>query len=340
MPPYRLSNWLLQGAIALSLGSMAGWLFLGGFGTGLQVGLIALLTGYVSALVAAIQRRKYEQRLRHSLRYQIDLLLEKRHHLQQALSVTATNQQELAASVGALQNERAQLLASVSELYGRRRQLLQDLARLECPSGEAAPSPPPSARDRELGQIAFSKTIQIQQLEVRLAELRAEYDRLQAQAAGLGTVAAPSGEGPEGANRRSRPKSRGKVDALSDYAQKKQLVERPSAPESSLRLSQLTIPDLQQVDPEALPQEWRDFANVLSADERAAIAAILARDEAALKGLADRQATMPEVLVETLNENALTVLGDTLFITTGGTVVPEIHAEYVPLLRQAIAATE
>jgi len=334
MPLYRLSNLLFQGAIAFIVGSFVGSLVLASFSAGLSVGAIALIASYASSLAAAIQRRKYEQRLRHSLRYQIDVLLEKRHHLQQALAVTATNQQELAASVGALQRERAQLLASVSELYNRRRQLTQELAQ-PAPDDRSADGQPLSARDRELNQIAFSKTIQIQQLEVRLAELRAEYERLQGKPTNGSSEAAVEAPPP----RRSHPKNRGKVDALSDYAQKKQLAERAPSPETALRLSQLTIPDLQQADPAELPQEWRDFAKVLNADERAAIAAILARDEAALKHLADCQATMPEVLVETLNENALTVLGDTLFITTGGAVVPEIHAEYAPLLQQALAAT-
>ncbi len=344
---YQLSNLLLQGAIAFGIGGLAGWWISGSFGLGLQVGAIAVTASYASALIATIQRRKQEQRLRHSLRRQIDALLEKRYHLQQAIAVTANNQQELAASVGALQTERNQLLARVSELHRHRRQLAESVAEeTSVPGDRAQPTEVLSARDRELNQIAFSKTIQIQQLEVRVAELRAEYERLQAEVSGRtngnsGSAAAVPDPAPEPPSpRRSRAKSRRpKVDTISDYAQKKQLAERAPASDAALRLSQLTIPDLQQANPDELPQEWRDFANVLNADERAAIAAILNRNEAALKALADRQATMPEVLVETLNENALTVLGDTLFITTGASVVPDIHAEYAPLLCQALAAT-
>ncbi|NJO20819.1 MAG: hypothetical protein HC838_13320 [Spirulinaceae cyanobacterium RM2_2_10] len=279
MPSYRLFNLLFRGAIACGSGSIVGWLVFADFGAGLQIGAIATFVSYLSALAAAIQRRRYERQLRHSLRRQVDTLLEKRHYLQQAIAVTATSQQELAASVGALQNERTQLLAGVSELYNRRRQLTQELTQLEATNGDrSSGSSTPSPHERELHQIAFSKTIQIQQLEVRLAELRAEYEQLKGQVKSIGKSSPshspdPAPTEPERSSpRRSRAKARRKVDAISDFAQKKQLAERAPAPDVPLQLSQLTIPDLQPSDLGGLPQEWRDFANVLNAEERAAIA--------------------------------------------------------------------
>ncbi len=45
---------------------------------------------------------------------------------------------------------------------------------------------------------------------------------------------------------------------------------------------------------------------------------------------------MPEVLIESINENALTSLGDTIFVSRGTSVVPEIYEEYVSIFLEPI----
>ena len=83
-----------------------------------------------------------------------------------------------------------------------------------------------------------------------------------------------------------------------------------------------------------LPPEWLDFTRELNDNEKAALKAILEKDEQQLKAVVNRQATMPEVLIE----KALNTLGDTLFASNGGAGIPEIHEEYASVITEPIAA--
>ncbi|MGK7925695.1 MAG: tellurite resistance TerB C-terminal domain-containing protein [Spirulina sp.] len=87
-----------------------------------------------------------------------------------------------------------------------------------------------------------------------------------------------------------------------------------------------------------LPPEWLDFTQELNDNEKAALKAILEKDEKQLKAIVNRQATMPEVLIEALNEKALNTLGDTLFESNGGVGIPAIHEEYASAITEPIAA--
>ncbi|WP_204103522.1 MULTISPECIES: tellurite resistance TerB C-terminal domain-containing protein [Spirulina sp. CCY15215] len=86
------------------------------------------------------------------------------------------------------------------------------------------------------------------------------------------------------------------------------------------------------------PSEWLDFTKELNANEKAALKAILEKNEEQLKTIINQQAMMPEVLIEALNEKALNTLGDTLFESNGGVGIPKIHDEYAALITEPIAA--
>ncbi|MBP0020522.1 MAG: hypothetical protein J7647_23580 [Cyanobacteria bacterium SBLK] len=89
-----------------------------------------------------------------------------------------------------------------------------------------------------------------------------------------------------------------------------------------------------------LPPEWLDFTKELNDNEKAALKAILEKDEQQLKAVVNQQATMPEVLIESLNEKALNTLGDTLFTSNGGVGIPEIHEEYASTIAEPIIAAQ
>lgn len=89
-----------------------------------------------------------------------------------------------------------------------------------------------------------------------------------------------------------------------------------------------------------LPPEWLDFTKVLNDNEKAALKAILEKDEQQLKAVVNQQATMPEVLIESLNEKALNTLGDTLFTSNNGVGIPEIHEEYASTIAEPIIAAQ
>ncbi|HEY9742041.1 MAG TPA: tellurite resistance TerB C-terminal domain-containing protein, partial [Coleofasciculaceae cyanobacterium] len=57
---------------------------------------------------------------------------------------------------------------------------------------------------------------------------------------------------------------------------------------------------------------------------------------AALKKIADKKATMPEVLIESINEKAIHSFGDTLFMSGSASVIPEVYEEYIPIFVKPI----
>lgn len=88
-----------------------------------------------------------------------------------------------------------------------------------------------------------------------------------------------------------------------------------------------------------LPEQWREwlkFANQLNADEKSTLKAILEQDQAALKRIADRTSTMPQVLIDSINEIALNTFGDTLFFSSGASVIPEINEDYSFIFQESI----
>lgn len=90
---------------------------------------------------------------------------------------------------------------------------------------------------------------------------------------------------------------------------------------------------------EIIPEEWREwleFTQQLNRDEQQAFKAILEEDPAALIRIADEKLTVPEVLVESINENALATFGDTLLVSGNDSDIPEISEDYCPVLKDPI----
>ena len=97
--------------------------------------------------------------------------------------------------------------------------------------------------------------------------------------------------------------------------------------------------DFYSVISQILPEEWHEwleFIQQLSHQEQKALKAILEQDRATLKRIADEQSTMPEVLIDSINEKALNIFGDTLFVSGSVVLIPEIHEDYSITLKEPI----
>jgi chromosome segregation ATPase len=89
-----------------------------------------------------------------------------------------------------------------------------------------------------------------------------------------------------------------------------------------------------------LPQEWQEwleFYQQLSEDEQQVFQAILEQDATKLKQIADEKSTMTEVLIEAINETALNIFGDTLFVSNGSAILPDIYEDYASIFKDPIA---
>ncbi|WP_017306762.1 tellurite resistance TerB C-terminal domain-containing protein [Spirulina subsalsa] len=89
--------------------------------------------------------------------------------------------------------------------------------------------------------------------------------------------------------------------------------------------------------PAPFPEEWLDFLHNLCGSEKQTLKAILDQDEERLKQLADEVTTMPEVLIDALNEKALNTIGDTFLIRQNLAILPTIDEEYHSLFSQPLS---
>lgn len=87
--------------------------------------------------------------------------------------------------------------------------------------------------------------------------------------------------------------------------------------------------------PKLFPEEWLvwlEFSHQLSEDEKNALKAILERDEVALKQIADGQFTIPQSLINSINDRALATFQDILLVSKDDSVIPDVNQEYISIL--------
>jgi chromosome segregation ATPase len=124
-----------------------------------------------------------------------------------------------------------------------------------------------------------------------------------------------------------------------DLEQEKQELENHFYPVSQIAVLETPALEKSVLITNFLPDEWQEWLNFvqhLTPDERKAFKAILEKDAVTLKQLADQQITMPEVIIDLLNDNALKLIGDTPFTRIDTSIIPEVHQEYVPILIEPI----
>jgi chromosome segregation ATPase len=127
--------------------------------------------------------------------------------------------------------------------------------------------------------------------------------------------------------------------AILELENHKQELEIQLYPVSQIAVLETPLVEIPHLITNFLPlewQEWLNFVQQLSPDERKAFKAILEKDAATLKQIADQQITMPEVIIDLLNDNALKLIGDTPFTRNDTSIIPEVHQEYIPILIEPI----
>lgn len=95
-----------------------------------------------------------------------------------------------------------------------------------------------------------------------------------------------------------------------------------------------------EVSPIIIPEEWREwfqFTQQLTPSEQMALKVILEQDRVALKKVADEHSTMPEVLIDSINEKALNTFGDTLFLGQSSSGIPTVSEDYSTIFLEPIS---
>lgn len=94
-------------------------------------------------------------------------------------------------------------------------------------------------------------------------------------------------------------------------------------------------PKIELKFPSLLPKSWLTwlkFTQQLSENEQNALKAILEKDEAALKRIADEDFTIPQSLINSINDRALATFQDIILVSKDDSVIPDVNQEYVSIL--------
>ncbi|MCP2730516.1 hypothetical protein [Limnofasciculus baicalensis] len=83
------------------------------------------------------------------------------------------------------------------------------------------------------------------------------------------------------------------------------------------------------------PEEWLawlKFSQQLSENEKIVLKAILEGDEVTVKRIADEQFTIPQSLINSINDRALATFQDILLVSKDDSVIPDVNQEYISIL--------
>ena len=372
MSTTKLVNQLLLGSIAFGISFILGLLAQRNLAKALLTGVITVPACYSAASVVNRRRRQQEKQTHYSLSSQIQLLERKETQLYQTLASAADIKQELEASIHALQVERNQLLHRVSELHCQRNGLYRELHTLQQQQQQQQQNvyskqtqlQQLEKQKLELEQTLHLQTTQIRPVETRIRSLKSEFSQIEAQISErqaqkqqldlslASLVHQKQHLSAEIQELREAQKALEEIQhelkfTVSFLTHKKQELEDNLVATGQKRekvQQQMTEPSKTESLVEAsnhldrmpfLPKEWLewlDFYQQLNQEDRSVLKAILTQDETTLKQIADQKATMTEVLIDSLNENAINTLGDTVFVRSSNSIIPDIYEEYSHIL--------
>lgn len=258
----------------------------------------------------------------YSLQIKLQELEQKEAELNKSLSATLSTKQraelglktaqaelnQLQAQLAEQQNNKAALSQEVNALIKQKQQLETQLVTLQ-----------PKVRDleqyrSELNQFFASAEPKRQQVENSSRSLQGAIEQLQTQISSL----------------------HGELGQLET-----QILDRRSQKESLDQELAVLREQLESGKPleSPLPPEWAAFLRQLSAPEFEALRAIVEQPNPSptLKHIAEQSLTMPELLIDGINEHAIDTIGD--FVLDPGSGSAIVAPEYVEIIKQLLQIT-
>lgn len=292
--------------------------------------------------------------LAQSLQTKIQQLEQQEAELNHALAATLTAKQRAELSLTTTQAELNQIQTQILEQKNLKEQLVQEIVKLtaqkqqlEADLSSLQPqlqeleryrselnlflaSAEPKRQQVETGskslQVAIEQLqvqisslhVELSQLEMQILERRTQKEELDQEIAVLQQAAQTTREH----HKSSRERSQNSKVKIID--------------QSSARLHPST-PPLRSAAP---PDEWTQFITELPAPEFQALRAIAehANPNPAIKKIAEANLTMPELLIDAINERSLDTIGDLVIEPGSGSTAPTVAQEYLKTIQTLIIA--
>jgi archaellum component FlaC len=230
------------------------------------------------------------------------------HRLQSQITQQQTKQEELAQTVNHLTQQREKLDSDLNYLQTQ----VQELEQYRGSLTQFFASAEPKRRQVETGSQALQDAIA--QLQNQITSLHSELNQLEGQILD---------------RRTEKEQLDSQLCALKD--QQRQLDPLPSAI-AEPKVTSRTVPKPRRSSPKT-PQiggEWMDLMRAMTGSEFNALKAIAIEENPGptLKRLSEENLTMPELLIDAINERALDTIGDIILEPGPDTGVSIIAQEY------------
>lgn len=303
----------------------------------------------LSATLAAKQRSEaaletLQKELDHTKTQILDLRATKEALTQEIAALTEQKQQ--------LTQETTQLQAQTQEMERYRSELNQFLVNAEPRRQQVETSSKTLQGAIEQLQLQISSLhLELGQLENQILERRTQKDKLDQEITNLKgkkTQLQTSSPAPAAPNISEPALPQETVTPVRNGSSKKRIQLPGEASRTGFQPGAPTVPEPtppskpQANFPPELPADWMEFMVQLPEPEMQALKAIAEQrnPSGVIKKIAESTLTMPELLIDALNERALETIGDIIVDPGSGSTPPTIAAEHREAVRHLIQTYE
>ena len=371
----KITNWIILSSVAFGISFCLSLIALRDIGQAFLSGVITIPATYAAVVTIQKRRIAQEKRFRNSLASQIHELEAHKEDLNQYLLDALAEEQEIEASINTLQSELSYLRSQVSEGYNQRKSISWELAGFQEQKQQQATElsflqtqiNTLENQLKELNQALSTKAADIRKAETELNSIKSEIRQLPSQIVELqATKQALEQEILniqiqkslliEEENKTRQSLAFFNLELLQLKAQAKQQNEQQTNNQELLKIreekrkleeelkslktqneaSPVQVSSRQELL--SLPKEWSDFINQLPNYGLKVLKTIVAPNPSmlALKTIAEENLTMPELLIDYINNCALDTIGDRIIEPGSISTPPVIAEEYITLVNQAI----
>lgn len=370
----RVTNQIFLGSVAFTVSFCLSLFVNRDIKQALTTGSMTVPATYAGVVIIHNRRINQDKLLRNSLQNEIQELEDYKTDINQFLFDALAEEEEVEASINALQAELNYLRTKLTEGYTQRKEQSWELSLIQNQKQQQEADIYSLQEEikgfenqiKELNQVELDKKLDIRKIESEIDLLKVELSRLKIEFTDQQTDKAALEK--EVSNfkkekyqlleeKRTTEDNLNylKLELIQLQAQIAEQQNEKKALEQGLfhfeeqrrqleeALHNLKVPiplpsaGLPPTQTTELPNEWTKFMKRLPQYEFLVLQAIAEQDNpnVTIKKIAEEKLTMPELLIDAINERAIDIIGD-LIIDPGSSSVPRIIDEYLTSVKQLI----
>lgn len=369
----KITNWIVLGLVAFGVSFCLSLIANRDIGKAMLTAVITIPATYAGSVVIHKRRISHDKRFRNSLQSKIQELEAYKEDLNEYLFEALAEEQAIEANLNTLKSELNYLRGQVSEGYNQRKSISWELADFQEQKQQQAAELASlqlqinhvENQIKELNHILATKSADIRKSENDLNAMKAETHQLQSQIAELENNKQALDQEilniqihkalliEEGSKTKKSldfinlelaqlqaqvaKQQSTEQELLNLIEENKKLAEELSHLKSKSESSSLQRSPLPP-HPTSLPPEWVAFMQQLPEYDFLVLQAIVELDNplTAIKKIAEENLTMPELLIDFINNCAMDTIGDRIIEPGSVSTPPVITEEYIKIIEAVI----